>query len=119
MFYVLLPLRMNFWMQQHKYNPNVDTFIEDILDRNVLGQLGQYTVAYGDVKVWIGSYPFSYATLHDAPIEGRASLYNLYRYKKYVTKLEEQNRKAKLGGMEEKEYLSLDRIAMKMMTEKE
>ena len=119
LFYLSLPLRPNFWINLHKYNPDVDAFIRDILDRNVKGEIHyEYTVAYGDVKVWIGNYPCSYATMHETPIKGRASLYTIYRYKKYVDDIQENKRKSKLGGLSDKEYLSLDRIALNMLVEK-
>lgn len=115
LFYSTVLFRPNFWVLSSRYNPNVDAFIEDILDRNVEGEYsGSYSVRFGDVVIWIGTYPYSYTNLRDTPIMGRASRYNIYRFKQYVGKLELRRYNQYMKGMTEKEYLSLERIAKDM-----
>lgn len=114
LFYSILILRPSFWALSSRYNPNVDAFIQDILDRNVEGIFSTYSIKFGDITVWVGTYPYSYACLRDTPIVGRASRYNIYRFKQYVDKLEQRRYSEYLMGMTEKEYLSLERIAKDM-----
>jgi hypothetical protein len=115
LFYSTVILRPAFWALSAPYNRNIDNFIQDILDRNVEGEYtGTYTVRYGDVAVWIGTYPYSYTNLRDTPIVGRASRYNIYRFKKYIDGLEKRRYNSYMNGMTEKEYLSLERIAKDM-----
>lgn len=116
LFYSTIMFRLSFWALSSRYNPNVDAFIRDILDRNVQGEYyyGNYSVQFGDINVWIGSYPYSYTTLRDAPIKGRASRYTIYRFKKYVDRLEMRRYNNHMKGMTESEYLSLERIAKDM-----
>jgi hypothetical protein len=115
LFYSTVIFNPAFWVMSSKYNPNIDKFINDILDRNVKGDLNTYTISFGDVSVWIASYPHSYATLRDSPINGRASRYTIYRFKKYIDELQKHKKEIMMNGMSEKEYLSLERIAMNML----
>jgi len=116
-FYATIPLRPNFWTLNSRYNKNVDEFIVDILDRNVKGEYnGQHYVSYGEVMVWVGSYPYSYTTIFNSPIKGRASRYTIYRYRKYFDRLAHERDVREMKGMSEKEYLSLDRIAMQLFS---
>lgn len=115
LFYSTVIFNPAFWAMSSKYNSNIDKFINDILDRNVKGDLNTYSISFGDVAVWIGSYPYSYATLRDSPINGRASRYTIYRFKKYIDELQKHKKEIMMNGMSEKEYLSLERIAMNML----
>lgn len=115
-FYATIPFRPDFWMLSSRYNKNVDDFIVDILDRNVKGTYSEYRVTYGEIDVWIGTYPYSYTTIFQSPIKGRASRYNIFRYRKYVQHLEKEKYDKDMGGLSEKEYLSLERIAMEMFS---
>jgi hypothetical protein len=119
-FYSTIIFRPSFWSLSSPYNPNVDAFIQEILDSNVRGNYGGHTIDFGDVRVWIGSYPYSYTSIRDLTHIGRASRYNIYRFKGYADKLKHQYyQKTYKDGMEEKEYLSLNRIAMRMLIKDE
>lgn len=113
-FYATMPFRPDFWMLSSRYNKNVDDV--DILDRNVKGTYSEYRVSYGEIMVWVGSYPYSYTTIFNSPIKGRASRYTIYRYKKYFDRLAHERDVREMKGMSEKEYLSLDRIAMQLFS---
>lgn len=116
-FYASLPLRTNFWTIREKYDKTIDTFINDIMDRDIEGKFSSYTVKYGDVEIWISNYPYSYATIH-FPVwqDGRPSLHTVYKFKKFIDakKLQHDVKYLKRKA----DLLSVDRIAHKMFIEK-
>lgn len=116
-FYSTLIVRPNFWTIREKYDPLVDKFINEIMDRNIEGKFKSYTVEYGDVDVWISNYPYSYGTIYSPNHnQGRASLYTVYKFKKFI---DQQQLHSKITQMSNKaDLLSIDRIAHKMFVEK-
>lgn len=117
LFYSTLVFRANFWTIREKYDKTLDTFINDIMDRDIEGKFSSYTVKYGDVEIWISNYPYSYATIH-TPVyhTGRPSLYTIYKFKKFI---DAKRLRHDTNYLKKKaDLLSVDRIAHKMFVEK-
>ena len=115
-FYSTLIVRANFWNIREKYDPEIDAFINEIMDRNIEGKIREHSVGYGDVEVWISNYPYSYGTIYIPPQEGRPSLYTVYKFKKFIDIQKYHIRKRQI--LNRADLLSIDRIAHKMFVEK-
>jgi hypothetical protein len=114
---------------KQKYNPYIDDFLNDIMDRRVELELNEHTANIGDVRIWISNYPYNYGSIyeHEPHIAGRPSLAVITAFREYELELRQLNDKfIQLTEEEEllesyklaEEYLNLDAIACKMLVEK-
>lgn len=81
----------SFLIQQNKYSPVVDEFVDHLIERNVaIDSHDNYTVTIGDIEIWTSNYPYAYGRIHhvtdsvtNVP-KGRPSRRNIWRLKMYV-----------------------------------
>ena len=114
---------------KQKYNPYIDDFLNDIIDRRVELELTEHTVNIGDVRIWISNYPYNYGSIyeHEPHISGRPSLTVIKAFREYELELRQSNDAfVKLTEEEEllesytlaEKYLNIDAIACQMLVEK-
>ena len=114
---------------KQKYNPYIDDFLNDIMDRRVELELTEYTVNIGDVRIWIGNYPYNYGSIyeHEPHISGRPSLTVIAAFREYELELRQLNEDFRILTEEEEllqsytlaeKYLNVDTIACQMLVEK-
>lgn len=75
-----------FWIMNHRYNKNIDLFVNHLIDNFEIISNDCYTCTFNDeykTVLWIGNYPYAYGTIYSTKLkvagQGRPSRMTVQR----------------------------------------
>jgi len=73
------------WVMNDYYNEIWDRELNNLLDNYKLKDIDKYTATLNGVEIWIGNYPYAYATVYtNGHVYGRPSRSTIYRLRQRV-----------------------------------
>ncbi len=73
------------WVMNDYYNEIWDRELNNLLDNYKLKDIDKYTATLNGVEIWIGNYPYAYATVYtNGHVYGRPSRLTIYRLRQRV-----------------------------------
>ncbi len=73
------------WVMNDYYNEIWDRELNNLLDNYKLKDIDKYTATLNGVEIWIGNYPYAYASVYtNGHVYGRPSRWTIYRLRQRV-----------------------------------